>query len=118
MKENKSIREASYQFIDAISKVANLGKDNTAKIVLYSKENPTDTITFSRNIDIMNNLEFLARNENDIGNFTAILKNDDETVYNCRVIDYDSKKRSCIFLLKPETAKVLKVIYDDRENSE
>jgi hypothetical protein len=117
MKENKSIREASYKFIDAISKVANLGKDDTAKIVIYSKENPTDTITFSRNIDILNNLEFVARNENDIGDFTAILKND-EIVYNCKIIDYDKEKRSYIFLLKPETAKVLKVIYDDRENSE
>ena len=106
-KENINIREAAYNFITALSKITELDNEHdTATIILYSREKPHETITYNCNNNIMDNLEFICRKENDIGDFIALLKSDN-IIYNCKIIDKDKAKRVTFFLMKPETENVI-----------
>jgi hypothetical protein len=111
--ERLSMRDASYEFVNALSRIMELNKEKvSAKIVIYGKCGICDTITFRHNEESFDDYEFLAKNNNVTREYIVILKDDPTKVLNCRLLSHDSNKELFVFLMKPEFTRLNKKPFD------
>lgn len=103
------MQDAAYGFVNALRETVKLdGERHSAKIIIYGRQRICDTITFRHNEELIDGWEFLARKNDDDGKmeFIAVLKEDPGTVFNCRLLSYDTEDELFMFLLKPEFTRV------------
>jgi hypothetical protein len=116
--EKLIMREAAYHFIKAVKTFAKLTENqDAAKIALYSSGNFIDIIEYSHNTGFNFDFEFLAQNEHDPKNYTVIFQDEPDAVIDINYFDYDKQNDIHLFLMKPEKAKIIKVIRDNRDVS-
>ena len=107
--ENNNIKEATYNFINALSEYAELNIDRDAvKIAVYKKGKLYDVIEYTHNIGINGKFNFLAQDSKNKKNFLYVPEDEPDTIIACHHIEHDIEKDVHLFLIKPDNAKIIR----------
>lgn len=107
--ENENIKEATYNFIDALTEYAELDIDrDTVKIAVYKKDKLFDVIEYTHNIGMNGKFNFLAQDKKNHKNFIYVSEDDPNQVIALRHIEHDKEKDVHLFLLRPDNAKIIR----------